>query len=175
MAKGFGKRKGKSDEIFVESMVAARTLTPAVQITWGNECARLPADVARHHAFCVLGALAAAEIDACLMQWATQKLQLSPAEAAQLLMTFRQKRETDGIPSCTLNLGDEHIRPDTARRRAEILMNAAFGVEIEAFLAMFLIRELNQSAEIADVLIQEFREMRGAQTMWSDEDGDRNG
>jgi hypothetical protein len=174
MAKGFGKRpeQSGSDEILVSSMVASKTLKPAVQISWGKEQAQIPIDAARHHAYAVLEAIAAAELDACLMQWATQKLGVSPMEAGQILILFRQKRESGQIPSVTMNLGREHIRPDTARKRAEGLMMAAFGTEIEAFLVAFLIQDLDQSPEVADQIIQEFREMRGATTMWPETESD---
>ena len=174
MTKGFGKEPDKEEEIVVESMVASRSLTPAVLLTWGKQQAQLDPATARHHAFSVLVAIAAAELDACLMQWAVKNLEATPYEAAQLLMVFRQKRESEpGVPSVTINIGQgEHIRPDTARLQAEQLMYMAFAVEAEAFLAAFLLEDLEQTPEIVDQLIQEFRAMRGAVTMWPDEETD---
>lgn len=168
MAKGFGK----SSAILVESMVASRSLLPAVAIKWGKEQAQFTPKEAVHHAFGIVEAAAAAEVDACFMQWAVAKLGLEPPEAARILQLFRQKRESNP-PSCTMHIGDEHIRPETARQRARILLDAAFSTEIEAFLVMFLIQDLNQSGELADTLVQEFRAMRGVITMWNEEGDDR--
>lgn len=177
MGKGFGNRgKSEANEISVVSMVASRTLTPAVKITWGKEEGLFDPATARHHAYSVLEAIAAAELDACLMQWAVERMKLEPPEAAQILMLFREKRESGELPSVTMNMGNgEHIRPETAKRRGINLFDAAFATEIEAFLVAFLLQELEQSAEVADALVQEFREMRGVQTAWNGlEDSDRN-
>ncbi|MBE9178747.1 hypothetical protein IQ268_09260 [Oculatella sp. LEGE 06141] len=174
MAKGFGKPQPSDDDgIWVESMVASRALTPAVSIRWGKQQANLDPEEARHHAHAVLEAIAAAELDACLMQWAIQKLGLEIQEAGQILILFRQKRNTSTIPSVTMNIDGDHLRPETVRQYATQMMDAAFGAEIEAFLAAFLLQELKQSGEIADELIQEFREMRGVTTLWTEEEGDR--
>jgi len=173
MTKGFGKEPDKEEEIVVESMVASRSLTPAVLLTWGKQQAQLDPATARHHAFSVLVAIAAAELDACLMQWAVKNLEATPYQAAQLLMLFRHRRESNsGVPSVTINIGGEHIRPDTARLQSEQLMYMAFAVEAEALLAAFLLEDLEQTPEIVDQLIQEFRAMRGAVTMWPDEETD---
>lgn len=171
MAKGFKPQSKPDDSIHVASMVASRTLTPAVSIQWGKQQAQLPSEQARHHAYAVLEAIAAAELDACLTRWAIEKIGLEPEQAVQILMLFRQKRETNALPSVTMNLGNgEHIRPETAKQRAASLLDMAFGTEVEAFLVAFLIQDLHQSGEMADMLIQEFREMRGAITLWSQED-----
>jgi hypothetical protein len=168
MVKGFGQ--SKKDAIRVESMVASRTITPAVQISWGKNKTQLDMEQARHHAMAVLEAAAAAELDACLMQWAIQKLKLHPQEAGQILLLFRKKRESEQLPSVTINLGDEHIRPDTAKQQARFMLDIAFTTEIEAFLVSFLIQDLQQPGETADLLIQEFREMRGVTTLWPQEE-----
>jgi hypothetical protein len=163
-----------NNAIIVESQVSSRTLTPAVRMTWGKEAAQLGPVQARYHAFSVLEAIAAAEIDACLMQLAVKKLGSTPQDASQILMVFRQKRDNKAVPSTTINMGEgEHIRPDTARARAEQLMYTAFGVEAEAMLAVFLLEDLNQSPEVVDRIIQEFRDIRGAVTLWPSEQGDR--
>jgi len=57
MSKGFGKEP-VDKEIVVESMVASRSLTPAVLLTWGKQQAQLDPATARHHAFSVLVAIA---------------------------------------------------------------------------------------------------------------------
>lgn len=171
MSKGF---QFKPDEhLLVESMVASRTFNPAVKISWGKKEAQMSLTQARHHAYAVLESAAAAELDACLVRWATAKLSLSPREAGQILMVFRQKRESGQLPSVTMNIDGEPVRPETAKQGAIALMDAAFGTEIEAFLVMFLMQDLGQSPEMADQLIQEFREMRGVTTAWPDE-GERS-
>lgn len=176
MTKGFGKPL-KDRNIYVESMVRHSDFSPCVKLTWGDEAGIFDSAQARHHAYAVLEAIAAAELDACLVQWLTQKIGITQDEAGQVLLHFREKRETNAIPSVTLNIGGEHLRPDSAREYATWLMDAAFTTELEAFLVTFALQDLNQPAEFADQLIQEFREMRGATTMWAedeDEEGDRN-
>jgi hypothetical protein len=160
--------------IFVESIVKLRSLDPAVNIKWGKNEGQLTPTKARQHAFGVLEAAASADLDAAVMRWATQKLNMSPKQAVQLLRLFRQKRETSQLPSCTMHIGDEHIRPDTARKRALFLLNNAFNTEIEAFLAVFILEDLERSPDVVDILIQEFRAIRGLQTDWNQEGGDRD-
>ena len=169
MAKGFGK----ANEILVESMVAARSLQPTVSLKWGKEHAQFTPREAMEHAFGIMEAAVAADLDACFFRWAMAAIDLEAPEAARVLQLFRQKRETEP-PSCTMHIGDEHIRPETARQRARMLLDAAFNTELEAFLAVFLLQDLNQSGEIVDMLIQEFRTMRSLTTMWNEEEGDRN-
>jgi hypothetical protein len=174
MAKGKGFQKNNNaddDAIWVESMVASRTLTPAVKMKWGQQEGLFDPETARQHAYAVLEAISAAELDACLMRWAIDKLKASPEHAAQIVILFRQKRESGALPSVTLNLGKgEHLRPDTVKQRATQLFDSAFGTEVEAFLMAFLLQDLEQSPEVAGQILMEFREMRGAKTMWPEEE-----
>lgn len=176
MAKGKGfqqNKKAEDEAIWVESMVASRTLTPVVKMKWGQQEGMFDPETARHHAYAVLEAISAAELDACLMRWAIDKLKVSPEKAAHIVILFRQKRESEALPSVTLNLGDsEHLRPATVKRGAQMLFNAAFGTEAEAFLMAFLLQDLEQPPEVADQILQEFRAMRGAVTMWPDEESE---
>lgn len=171
--KGFGTPRASlpdDDAIYVQSMVRSRDLIPAVEIKWGEQHATLDSEQARHHAYATLEAIAAAELDACLMRWAIQKIGLTPQEAARILMLFRQKRDDNALPSVTMSMGNgEHLRPDTVKQRATQLFDAAFGVEIEAFLVEFLTQNLGRSADVADQIIQEFRAMRGLTTVWPEE------
>ncbi|MBD2261411.1 hypothetical protein [Pseudanabaena sp. FACHB-2040] len=175
MAKGFGKEQ-QSDQIWVESLVKSRTLQPAINLKWGKQQAQLTPQEATHHALAVLEAAAAAELDSALMRWAVEVAGSSPVQGAQLLQLFRQQREAGQIPSCTMDLGDESIRPDTARERAKYLLMNAFNTEVEAFLLVFAIQDLGLAAEQADQMLQEFRALRGLQTDWNREglrgDGD---
>jgi hypothetical protein len=172
--KGFGVKQAAleptpEEPIFIRSMVGSRSMAPSVVLKWGDRTAYFTPQEARNNAFALMKEAANADLDACLMRWARQKADVPPDEAAALVHLFRQKRETGAIPSCTMHLGDEHIRPDTARQRSKVLLDAAFYTEVEATLVAFLMQDLNLSGEDADQLIQEFREMRGAVTMWGEE------
>lgn len=172
MAKGFAKNSSE-DDIWVESQVNSRNLQPAVVMKWGKNTTQLTPQQARHHAYSILSAIAAAELDSCLIQWLVKKIGIKQEEAGVLLVEFRKKRRSNEIPSVTLNFDGEHIRPDTAREYATWMLDAAFGAEMEAFLVAFALQDLEQSPEFADQLIQEFREMRGVVTMWPEEDRKR--
>ncbi|HEY9764588.1 MAG TPA: hypothetical protein V6D07_18820 [Trichocoleus sp.] len=178
--KGFGQQDRRSPKepngIYVSSIVKSRDGEPAVHVMWGELQWQATPDQARAHAFGILEACASAEMDACVVKWATEKLGLTRKEAVQILAHFRQRRETGQTPSVTLNLGDEHIRPETARSRAYYLLANAFNAEMEAFLAALLL-ELDQPPDRVGAIVQEFREMRGLQTDWptQEDGGDRNG
>ena len=159
-----------NNAIIVESQVSSRTLTPAVRMTWGREAAQLDPVQARYHAFSVLEAIAAAEIDVCLMQFVVKKLGSTPLKASQRLMAFRQKRDNRAVPSTTITMVDgERISPDTARVRAELLMDMAFSAEADAMLQIFLLEDMKQSPEVVDQIVQEFRNLRGAANVWPSE------
>ncbi|HEY9737515.1 MAG TPA: hypothetical protein V6D06_14575 [Trichocoleus sp.] len=175
MAKGFAKEQ-QPDEILVESLVKSRTLEPAINIKWGKQQAQLTPQQAAAHALAVLEVVAAAELDSAVMRWAVEVAGAAPAEGAKLLQLFRQKRESSQIPSCTMNLGDESIRPDTARERAKYLLMNAANTEVEAFLMVFAMQDLSLTADQAAQMVEELRQMRGLQTDWNREglggDGD---
>jgi hypothetical protein len=59
---------------------------------WGKQQAQLDPQQRETHAYAVLEAIAAAELDACLVQFATQKLELKPEEAAQILKACSERR-----------------------------------------------------------------------------------
>lgn len=171
--KGFGVQQAQEatpqEPIFIRSMVGPHSMAPSVVLRWGDRTAYFTPAEARSNALAIMKEAAQAELDACLMRWAKQKLSMPSQQADQLVNFFQQKRQTESLPSCTMHIGDEHIRPDTARERAKTLLDAAFGTEVEAMLVMFLMQNLNLSAELAEQLIQEFREMRGAITLWNQE------
>lgn len=160
------KRDRQSSQITFTAMVAASDLRPLVQVAWGTEQGQLTPAQARDHAFAVLSAIAAAELDACLVQWAVQKLGVPFADAGKLLQLFREKREKGFHPQTTLNIDGERVTPDAAKQYASWLMDAAFQAEIESLIAVFLIDDLNQTPQAINQIIEEFREMRGATTLW---------
>lgn len=168
MAKGFAK-PADNNALSVQSMVASRTLQPAVELRWGKQRCNLSLDEARSHAYGILEAIAASELDSCLMRWLIEKIGLEPEQAGQMLMVFREKRQNAKLPSITLNFDGEHLRPETARQYATEMISTAFGAEMEALMVMFALEELKETPEFADMMVQEFREMRGATTMWPSE------
>lgn len=118
----------------------------------------------------LLEAAAAAELDACLFEWAIRKLGSSNEDAGKLLLIFRSKREEGKLPSLTLNIDGDHMRPSTVKEAADDMMYMAFCAEMEAFLVDMIVNDVGLGGEIADQMIQEFREMRGAKTLWPDKE-----
>lgn len=171
MFKGFGTPPEPSDDdsIWVESIVGSRELQPLVEIRWGKYSAQFTPAEAREHAYGILQAAAAAELDSALTKWANQKLGLSIPEAAGIRALLKEKRENNDMPSITLNLNGERLRPEMLKRHAEQLLEMAFHAEVESFLVLLLLEDLNQPAESIDYLIQEFREMLGLKTQWPKE------
>jgi hypothetical protein len=166
--KSRNKEFGKSGDntIWVGSIVPSRTMEPAVQMQWGGQRALLTPQQAREHAEAVLQSIAAAEIDSCIIRWATQRLGFSLHQAGQLVVMLRLKRDAAKIPSVTINLGGgNRVTPDEARKQASFLVDAAFGVEAEAVLAGFLLEELQQETEVVEMLMDEFRQVRGVETL----------
>jgi hypothetical protein len=120
---------------------------------------------AMNQAMQIMETAIAAELDACIMKWATEKLGVGKEEALGILQYLAQKREAREVPSCTLNFDGERVRPDSVRAMAGQLLFNAHNAEVEAILAMLLVKELKQSGEVAAQIIQEFREMRGLEPM----------
>lgn len=174
MFKGFGKRK-EEDSIWVYSMVSSRDQSPAVRLTWGKQVALFTPAEARAHAFSIIEAASAAELDACLTQFLIEKLELSGEEANKVLSVYRHKRETEALPSVTMNMGNgQHPRPESVRQQCKSWIDASFGVEAEAFLAAFLMQDAGIDAERMEMMIAAFREMRGAVTLDVDEEAEEN-
>lgn len=165
MAKGFGPQS-EEEGISFASGVSARTGMPFIHMSWGKNKAQFTPTELREHAMGLMEAAAAAELDACLTTWAIQKLGMSDSEAATMLLLFREKRLKGKLPSMTLNIDGDHMRPNTVKQAAKDLLYMAFNTEVEGFLVSLMVEDIGQSAEAADKMIQEFREMRGLQTMW---------
>ena len=119
----------------------------------------------------LLQAAAAAEMDACLVRWAMEKLDVSREDAGKLLLIFRSKRESGQIPSMTLNIDGDRMTPDEIKQAAGDMLSMAFHTEMEAFLVQLLVKDVGHSAEVANQMIQEFRKMMGLRTVWPS--GDR--
>lgn len=81
-------------EITVQSMVSHRTRKPMVSIYWPKdvEAAQLTPDEARAFALSILVSAEAAEQDAFMMAFASKKIGLQDAEAAQFLNGYREWR-----------------------------------------------------------------------------------
>lgn len=167
-----GQGKGSGGDITVQSGVSARNGKPFIHLEWGDNKAQFSPAEMRAHAMGLIEAAAAAEMDACLMAWAIQKMEVPKEDAAKLLMLFRQKREEGKIPSVTLNIDGEPMRPDTVKQAGAEMFEMSFAAEMEAFLVELIIKDIGHSGEIADRMIQEFREMRGAKTLWPKENPD---
>lgn len=163
---GFGKQA--SDDIQFSSIVSGKTGDPFIIMTWGKEEGKLTPREAMAHAVAVMQVAAAAIIDAQLVQWAMSKLSMSQQQAVMLLRLFREKREKGRLPSLTLNMNGEHLRAETVKRMGCQYLEMAFMTEAEAFLAAFLLENIKTDTGKIDIIIQEFREMRGAITLWED-------
>jgi hypothetical protein len=155
------------EEIYVESMVKSRDKMPAVGIRWGKLSCQLTPEEARQHALGIIEAAIVAELDAAVFKWAMETLGQPPENAGKLLHYIRGVRESpEGIPSCTLNMGKESIRPATARGRGLHLIANAANTEMEASLVFILMRDMGLDGQAVAALIQELREIRGLSTDW---------
>lgn len=172
MSEGY-TQEADSYQIRIETMVGSRTGEPSVVLKWAKEEGYLTPAQARAHAQSIMEAATAAEFDGCLVRFARENLAMPDCEVVDMLRTYRQRRDADTIhpmPASNIHLPNgEILRPDMARDRAYSLMRAAFSAEAESFLSAFLMRESRLSAKDADWLVQKFREMRGAVTVWPDQ------
>lgn len=164
--KGFGKGQ-RNDDLLIESIVSHQDRAPYVTLRWGKESGKLTPDEAIAHAVGIICAATVATIDAQIVEWATTKLGRSIEESMVLLRLFRQKRESSKLPSTKLSIGGEHLRPDTVKYHGAQLIEMAFTTEAEAFLCGFLLEEMQLEPAMIDAIIQEFREMRGVETLWT--------
>ncbi len=181
MSKGFGKSpsservpRSEADRIDIDSMVALRNGEPYVRIQWGKNKTQMTVKEAMDHAAGIMQVAAAAMIDSQLVEWAKNRIGSSPEQAGQLLQHYRSKRLSTNLPSLTLNIDGEPMRPDAIRESAMQMIEMTFGGEAEAYLTVFLLEELGLEPNQVDQVIQEFREMRGATTLWATEEDDRN-
>jgi len=95
---------------------------------------------------------------------------MSREEAGGLLQIIRERFQSGDIPSCTLNMGEEHIRPDTAREHALFFLINAYGVEVEAILAKFFAVDLNLEAAQVSAILEDLRAARGVASMFPNQD-----
>lgn len=160
MAKGFGQQQ-QSEEILIESMVSARNGAPLVSLKWGKESGALTPQEARQHAFSILEAAAAAEMDAVVFKWAQQTLSMEPSQAAFLRRMMKDDRAAGNLPSCTLNFDGDRMTPDEVRRCALDMLFMAFNTELEAFLSRFLLEQVGINEQELNAVIEELRVMRG--------------
>lgn len=165
MSKNNRNRQFSNNIINVTSIVSAGSLEPLIRIDWGSNQGQFTPDQARDHAFAVLEATSAAELDACLIQWITRKLETPSSAAVKILQLFREKREIKFDHTVTININGERVTPEAARQHATWLLDAAFQADIESLLAAFLLEDVGQTPEAVNQIIEEFREMRGMKTM----------
>lgn len=78
--------------IEVESMVASRSREPFVVLKWGAESGQLTPAQARDHARRILEAAEAADQDAFLVWWLTERVGATGEHAGGLLVEFRAWR-----------------------------------------------------------------------------------
>lgn len=150
-----------SDSINISTIVASRNLAPQVVLTWGENSGHLTPQEARDHAIGLLQASISIEMEAATVRLAIDKLGMSREEAGGLLQIIRQRFQKGEIPSCTINMGEDHIRPDTAREHAMFLLLNAYGVELEAVLAAFFAQDLNLDAGRVSAILENLRSARG--------------
>ncbi len=154
----------ESATLTVDSMIGAYSGKASVTLDWGDRRTWMTPAEARRFAYEILKEAAYAELDECLFRWGQHKAELSEEDAAKLVGLFRwQRRQT--LPICTLNLHGRSLRPKTACSIGRFLLEAAATTESEAYLMALLIQELNVPTETASVLLQEFRDLRGAATL----------
>jgi hypothetical protein len=169
MAKGFSKQSDQAEPemIEIESMVASRTGEPFVRLKWGRNTSQFTPDEAIAHASAIIQTACAAIIDAQVVAYAKKRLGADLEHSAGMLRLFRLKRQAGKLPSMTINIDGESMRSETVQQMGLDFVGMALMTEMEAMLVSFLLEELEQSPETADLIVQEFREMRGATTLWN--------
>jgi hypothetical protein len=92
------REQGAAGESTIQIMgqVNATNLSPGVQMAWEGRVVQWTPEEAIRHAFNILEVTVAAEGDAFLMQFVTERIGAEREKAAQLLMDFRRWREESG-------------------------------------------------------------------------------
>ena len=147
----------KQIAIELQSLVSEDNFEPIIELRWGKQQTQLSTPEARKMAFSIFE-IAAAEIDAKLVKWAITKPRLSPSEAAGVLSEFRQMRESNLTINVVICLDNEHVTPSAGKLSALDMLMLVATSEVEAMLAHFLIEKLQRSPEVAEQIVNEFRE-----------------
>lgn len=161
MGKKFNKEP--RDTIFVQSMVSAGDHAPMVAFQWGKNTGQLSPAEARQHAFIILEAAAAAEMDSAVVQWAQSTLGMDLQQVAYLRQLMRDDRTNGNLPSCTLNFDGDRLTPNEVRQAALDMLFMAFHTEFEAYLSRFLMQQVGVDETMLNTVINDLREMRGLQ------------
>lgn len=80
-------------QIHIESLVSAETGKPLVHIHWGPMDGKLTPAEARKHAEAILEVVLAAELDAFIVAFFREKMDLPMEQAVMVLRDFREWRE----------------------------------------------------------------------------------
>lgn len=78
--------------IWVESILSHRDGQPKINLRWGNQMAQMTPDEAREHAHGIVRCADAAESDAFLFKFFSDKIGANAAMAGQILVEFRAFR-----------------------------------------------------------------------------------
>jgi hypothetical protein len=81
-----------SEQISIETIVSNRDGKPYVVLKWGQESGQLTPEQARQHALSILEAAEAAEGDAFITEWVTDRIGADGERAVMLLREFRAYR-----------------------------------------------------------------------------------
>lgn len=148
----------KKCTIKLQSLVSDDNFDSIVELRWGKQQTQLSTSEARKLAFSIFEVAAEAEIDAKIVKWAITRLGLSPSEAAGLLSEFRQMRESNLTINVVICLDNERVTPSAGKLSALDMLMLVATSEVEAMLAHFLIEKLQRSPEVAEQIVNEFRE-----------------
>ncbi len=83
----------ENDTINISSIVSAKTQLPYVQLKWGKEGCQMSPEEARAHAYAILDAANAAETDAIMVRFMSDRVGLEAEQYGQVLQDFRLYRE----------------------------------------------------------------------------------
>lgn len=149
--------------ISIETAIST-DLQPVVVLSEESwQATQTPAEI-RQYALDLLEAAAAADMDAAVARWVVN-MGISIEDVPKFINPIATAR-AKGFPSCTMNLGSESIRPETARKRGKWLIENACNTEVEAALAKFLLVDMESSPDQVAVMIDDLRAERGIVTDW---------
>jgi len=138
-----------------------RDYSATIRLQWNKEVGLITTEEAEGVGQDLISAAIAAKFDSALVRWAAEILQCEVSAAIALLDEIRKLRSEGNIPSTTLNLDGEHVRPQRVREMALSLLFNAFNAEQEALFAKILIDRMNMPAEAINVCIADLRRLRG--------------
>ncbi len=169
-AKGFGNPKESEEsenKLTIEAGVVPSSGKPFVILEWGEESTRLTVAEAIDHANSLVKLAISALAAAKLYEWATLQIGSSPQDAASLLHLFGASVESNqfdyDVP--TDQGGGKPTKPEDVRATACQIIEATFLAQSEVFLEWFVREELHMGEEAVSSLMEEYRQMRGVETL----------